>query len=601
VAAPLLNQRDLEFMLYELFDVESMISRERYADHNRETFDAAIGTSRAVAEKYFLPIRQKVDTHPPTFDGEKVQMIPEIKVALDAVVAAGLASPGADYDLGGMQLPALVTAVSGAYLNAAASTTMGYIGLTNANANLINAHGTPEQIQTWVEPMRSGRFAGTMAMTEPGAGSGLADLTTTAVPAEDGSYRITGNKIFISGGEHELNENIVHLVLARVKGAPKGIKGISLFIVPKYLVAEDGSLGARNDVNLAGLFHKMGGRGQTSTALNFGEKGGAVGFLVGEENRGLTYMFHMMNEARIMVGSGAALLALAGYQYSLDYAKERPQGRLPSNKDPLSPPVNIIEHPDVRRMLLAQKAYAEGAYALCLLGTQLADDEQTAATEEERQQAHLLLDFLTPMIKSWPSEYGPKANSLAIQVLGGHGYINEHPVEMMYRDNRLNPIHEGTTGIQSLDLLARKVPQNNLAGYLACLAAMEASIVEARALNGLDEFATQLSGAIETLKSVTETLLGAMLEKNIDLVLANSVKYLDLFGQVVIAWMWLQQATVATRALERDVHEADQQFYRGKIQAMRYFFRYELPEIEPWAKLLVALDDTCYEMQQDWF
>ena len=384
MAAPLLNQRDLDFMLYELFDVESMTSRERYSDHNRETFDAAINTSRVVAEKYFLPIRQKVDTNQPTFDGEKVHMIPEIKVALDAVVEAGLATPGADYELGGMQLPALVAAVSGAYLNAAASTTMGYIGLTNANANLINAHGTPEQKKKWVEPMISGRFAGTMAMSEPSAGSSLADLTTYAVPGDDGTYRITGNKIWISGGDHELNENIVHLVLARIKGAPKGIKGISLFIVPKFLVNDDGSLGARNDVTLAGLFHKMGGRGQTSTALNFGEKGGAVGYLVGEEHRGLMYMFHMMNEARIMVGSGAAIMALCGYQYSLDYAKERPQGRLPSNKDPAAPPVNIIEHADVRRMLLAQKAYAEGAYALCLLGTKLADDEHTAPTEDER-------------------------------------------------------------------------------------------------------------------------------------------------------------------------------------------------------------------------
>ena len=601
MTAPLLDQRDLEFMLYELFDAESLTSRERYADHNRETFDAAISTSRTVAEKYFLPIRQKVDTHQPTFDGEKVQMIPEIKEALDAVVAAGLASPSADYELGGMQLPALVASVSGAYLSAAASMTMGYIGLTNANANLINAHGTEQQKQKWLEPMLTGRFAGTMAMSEPGAGSSLADLTTSAVPEGDGTYRITGNKIWISGGDHELNENIVHLVLARVKGAPKGVKGISLFIVPKFLVNDDGSLGERNDVTLAGLFHKMGGRGQTSTALNFGEKDGAVGYLVGEENRGLMYMFHMMNEARIMVGSGAAITALCGYQYSLDYARERPQGRLPSSKDPMSPPVNIIEHADVRRMLLAQKAYAEGGYALCLLGSSLVDDEHTAPTEEERQRAHELLDFLIPIIKTWPSEYGPRANYFAIQVLGGSGYVNEHPVEMMYRDNRLNPIHEGTTGIQSLDLLARKVPQNGLAGYLACIAEMEATISIAQEMSELNGFADELQGAIVTLKQVTEFLLGSMMEKNIDLVLANSVKYLDLFGNVVIAWIWLKQGIVAANALAAKPHAADENFYRGKLQAMRYFFRFELPEIQPWARLLLDLDDTTHEMSPDWF
>ena len=599
--APLLSRRDLEFMLYEVFEVESSLTRERYSDHNRETIDAAIDVAQAIAENYFLPIRQKVDTNQPTFDGEKVQMIPEIKVAIDAVIESGLASPGADYELGGMQLPALATAATGAYLNAAGSTTMGYIGLTNANANLIDAHGTQEQKDKWVQPQRSGRFAGTMAMSEPGAGSSLSDLTTTAIPQQDGTYRITGNKIWISGGDHELTENIVHLVLARVKGAVKGVKGISLFIVPKFMVNDDGSLGERNDVTLAGLFHKMGGRGQTSTALNFGEKEGAVGYLVGEENRGLMYMFHMMNEARIMVGSGAAIIALAGYQYSLDYAKERPQGRLPSAKDPLASPVNIIEHADVKRMLLAQKAYSEGAYALCLFGTMLADDEHTAHTEEERAAAHELLDFLTPVIKSWPSEYGPKANSMAIQVLGGAGYVNEHPVEMMYRDNRLNPIHEGTTGIQSLDLLARKVPQNGLAGYTACLNAIGDTIAEARASAELSEAAEQLSAAVDTLKEVTEFLLGSMAEKDIDLVLANSVKYLDLFGNVVIAWMWLKQGIVACRGLAADPHEEDANFYRGKLQAMQYFSRYDLPEIETWAALLMKLDGTCKDMQNNWF
>lgn len=599
--APLLDRRDLEFMLYEVFDVEACLTRERYSDHNRETIDAALDVAQAIAENYFLPIRQKVDTNQPTFDGEHVQMIPEIKQALDAVIEAGLASPGADYEVGGMQLPALATSAASAYLNAAASTTMGYIGLTNANANLIDAHGTEEQKAKWVAPQRSGRFAGTMAMSEPGAGSSLSDLTTSAQPEDDGSYRIVGNKIWISGGDHELNENIVHLVLARVKGAPKGVKGISLFIVPKFLVNDDGSLGARNDVTLAGLFHKMGGRGQTSTALNFGEKEGAVGYLVGEENRGLMYMFHMMNEARIMVGTGAAVTALCGYQYSLDYARERPQGRLPSNKDPLSAPVNIIEHADVKRMLLAQKAYAEGAYALCLLGTQLADDEHTAPTADARAAAHELLDFLTPVIKTWPSEYGPKANYNAIQVLGGSGYVNEHPVEMMYRDNRLNPIHEGTTGIQSLDLLARKVPQNNLAGYRACLEAIGQCIAQAREDEALSAYAAELETAVETVSRTTEFLMASMLEKDIDLVLANSVKYLDLFGHLIIGWMWLKQGLVASAALAAAPHDADVAFYRGKLQALRYFFRYELPEIEAWSALLMRLDDTCLAMENDWF
>jgi butyryl-CoA dehydrogenase len=420
--APIISQRDLEFMVYEFFKCEELTQRKRYADHNRETFDATIDIARRIAEDQFLPIQMKLDANQPTFDGERVHMIPELKVALDTVIESGLGASTADFELGGMQLPNVVASAAYAYLSAAGSTALGFIGLTNANANLISEHGSAEQIEKWVVPMREGRFAGTMALTEPGAGSGLADLTTSAVRHDDGTYRVTGNKIFISGGDHELNENIVHLVLARIKGAPAGVKGISLFIVPKYMVNEDGSVGERNDVNLAGLWHKMGGRGHTSTTLAFGEDGGAVGYLVGEEHKGLSYMFHMMNEARILVGTGAACTALTGYQYSLDYAKERPQGRLLSNKDPLSQPVNIIQHPDVRRMLLAQKAYSEGAFALCLYGSALYDDSQTAPSEEERARASLLLDFLTPIIKTWPSEYGPKANDLAIQVMGGHGY-----------------------------------------------------------------------------------------------------------------------------------------------------------------------------------
>jgi butyryl-CoA dehydrogenase len=599
--APILDQRDLEFMLYELFDSEQLCERDRYSDHSRETFDAAITTGKVLAEKYFLPMQKKVDRNEPTFDGKTISMIPEIKIAVDAVIESGIASSSADFELGGMQLPPLVSSVASSYLSAAGSTAMGYIGLTNANANLIDAYGTAEQKQKWVEPMRAGRFAGTMAMTEPDAGSGLADLTSSAELNPDGSYSVRGNKVYISGGDHNLNENIVHLVLARIKGAPKGVKGISLFIVPKIMVNDDGSLGEPNDVVLAGLFHKMGGKAQTSCAMNFGEKDGAIGYLVGEEHKGLTYMFHMMNEARILVGTGASLTALTGYQYSLDYAKNRPQGRLPSNKNPSAPMVNIVEHADVRRMLLAQKAYAEGAYALCLLGTQLGDDALTAPLEQDRKDAFTLLDFLTPMIKTWPSEYGPKANYLAIQVLGGAGYTNEYPVEMFYRDNRLNPIHEGTTGIQSLDLLARKVPQNGLAGYNACLTAMQKTIDIAGKDEALSGFAQELSAAIVTLKRVTETMLGGMMEKNIDLVLANSVAYLDLFGNVVMAWVWLKQGVAASNGLSANPHPADENFYRGKIQALQYFYRFELPQIDAWAKLLTDFDDTTYAMQVDWF
>ena len=601
MAASILNVRDLHFYLFELFDAQALTARPRYAEHSKETYLAAIETGRKIAQRYFLPIRQKVDVQQPTFDGKQVHMLPEIKPAIDAVIQSGLACPEADYEWGGMQLPAIVASVATSFLSAAGSTTLGYTSLTNANCNLIEAHGTPEQIEKWVVPMRQGRFAGTMAMTEPSAGSGLADLTTSATRTEEGRYLITGNKIFISGGDHNLSENIVHLVLARIKGAPKGIKGVSLFIVPKYLVDETGAVGSRNDVSLAGLFHKMGGRGQTSCAINFGEQGGSIGYLVGEENQGIRYMFHMMNEARIMVGTSAALTALSGYQYSLDYAKERRQGRLPSSRDPLSAPVRIIEHADVRRMLLAQKAYAEGAYSLCLFGAQLADDVRTAPDEAERRSAKVLLDFLTPIIKSWPSEYGPRANSLAIQVLGGHGYTNEHPVEMFYRDNRLNSIHEGTYGVQSLDLLARKVPADNMAGYTNCISRMRDDIETATQHPALQEPAAALLAAIQVLEETTGAVLGGMQKLHIDLALANSVKYLELFGNVVVAWMWLKQGIAASAGLARDPHEDDRNFYLGKLQALKYFYAYELPEIQVWKQILCDFEDAFYMAREEWF
>ena len=600
MSAPIMNRRDIEFYLYEMFNVEALTNRERYQDHDKETFNGAIDTAQAIAEKYFLPIRQKVDMNEPTFDGEKIHMIPEIKIGLDAVMDAGLSAPTTDYEMGGMQLPLVAASGAFAYLSSVASTSLGYLSLTHANCNLIEAHGTDEQIEKWVQPMRDGRFAGTMAMTEPGAGSGLADLTTTATKDENGNYKLTGNKIFISGGDHDLNDNIVHLVLARVKGAPKGVKGISLFIVPKFLVNDDGSVGERNEVALAGLFHKMGGRGHTSTALSFGEKDGAVAYLVGEENKGLMYMFHMMNEARILVGTGAALTALIGFQYSLHYAKERPQGRLLSCKDPHSPPVNIIEHPDVKRMLLTQKAYSEGAYSLCLYGHQLADDEKTALTEEERSKAKIILDFLTPMIKSWPSEWGPKSNDLAIQVLGGHGYTNEHPVELFYRDNRLNPIHEGTTGVQSLDLLCRKVPMNGSQGYNMFIDEMNSTIDEVSQQQNLQPFAEQLKHAIENLKNVTAEVLAAAKTEQIDLVYSNSVSYLNMFGHITIAWLWLKQAAIADNALAEQPHVDDKKFYQGKVQAMKYFFNSELPLTYHWGNLVKNIDSTSYDTQADW-
>ncbi len=598
---PLLNDRDLEFMLYELLDSEQLLQRERYKDHSREVFNATLQTAKTIAEKYFANHNAKGDANEPTFDGEKVHLIAETKQAWDAYAEAGFLAAHYDFDEGGMQMPEVVLRIANAYISAANIASAGYGFLSLGAANLLRSFGSEAQKRRFIPPMQEGRFAGTMALTEPGQGSALADIKTYAEPQDDGSYRLFGQKMYISGGDQSITENIVHMVLAKIKGAPAGVKGISLFICPKVLVNEDGSLGERNDVALAGLLHKMGYRNTTSTVLNFGENGGAEAYLVGEPHRGLQYMFQMMNEARIGVGLGAAILGYQGYNYSLNYARERPQGRLPSCNDPHAPQINIIEHADVRRMLLAQKAYAEGALALCLYASSLFEDSQTAATEEQRDHAFEILDLLTPVVKSWPSKYGLKANELAIQVLGGAGYIREYPVEQYYRDNRLNPIHEGAEAIHGLDILGRKVPLKNMKGYRLFKQAVALSIETARAIELTTEFVKPLERALDTLDGVTHSLL-LSISKDVDLGLANATIYLDLFGRVAVSWIWLQQAVVAARGLGKSgLHSDDDNFYRGKLQAARYFYQWELPQIQHQATLLKEDNAVCFDMKNAWF
>jgi alkylation response protein AidB-like acyl-CoA dehydrogenase len=469
----LLSRRDLDFLLFEWLRVEELTKRGRFAEHSAETFAGVLDLCQELATRYFAPHNKDGDAHEPTFDGTRVTIIPQAKEALDAFAQADLISMSMDQQLGGAQLPTAVAAAGLAWFHAANISTAAYVLLTLANANLLAKYGTAEQIDTFVKPMLAGRFSGTMCLSETQAGSSLADIVTRAEPRDDGTYRVFGSKMWISGGDHELTENIVHLVLAKIPGGPAGTKGISLFIVPKFLVDTDGSVGERNDVVLAGLNHKMGTRGITNTVLNFGEgtfrpngEAGAVGYLVGEPHRGIAYMFHMMNEARLGVGLGAIALGYTGYLKSLEYARERPQGRPPTVKDLSTPQVPIIEHADVKRMLLAQKSYVEGALALALYCGRLIDIQHSAESEEELESTTLLLDILTPIAKSWPSQWCLEANSLAIQVHGGYGYTREYDVEQHYRDNRLNPIHEGTHGIQSLDLLGRKVIQRNGAGLI---------------------------------------------------------------------------------------------------------------------------------------
>jgi alkylation response protein AidB-like acyl-CoA dehydrogenase len=610
----------IDFLLHDWLATTSLTERERFSDHSRETFDAVLDTCERIAREKYAPFNRLVDTQEPHFDGEKVILPQATHDAYKAYAESGMLSAAQDYAMGGMQLPYSVEAAATAFF-ACASVSIGSGMLTTGNANLLMAHGTAAQKDVFSKNEFSGRWAGTMCLSEPQAGSSLSDVATRAVPDGDdfasdalgARYRLKGNKMWISSGEHEMTENIIHLVLAKIPDADgklvPGTRGISLFIVPKKMVNAQGELtGVRNDVALAGLNHKLGWRGTTNTLLNFGEgkfpvgdagpygKGaGAVGYLVGQPGKGLQCMFHMMNEARIGVGIAATMLGLAGYYASLDYAKNRPQGRPmgAGGKDAAQPQTRIIEHADVKRMLLAQKSYGEGALALELYCARLVDEHHTAGGQKA-DEARLLLEVLTPIAKSWPSEWCLEANSLAIQVHGGYGYTRDFPVEQYWRDNRLNMIHEGTHGIQALDLLGRKVLMEEGRGMQLLAARMSATMARACAIPALAAHASALGKALQDVGNATK---GAWSTGNPNDALANAVPYLQAFGHTVLAWIWLD---VCTAALQADP-ELTQLATQGRLGCTQFFFHYELPKIGAWLGVVQSRDLTCANFSEDAF
>jgi len=616
----------VDFLLYQWLNAEKLQTRERFADHSRETFDAVLDTSERIAREKYAPFNRVVDTEEPRTetepDGTLRVVLPQATYeARRAYAESGLLSAAQDYDIGGMQLPYTVEAAANSFF-AAASISIGSNLLTSGNANLLMVHGTDLQKQVFALNEFNGRWSGTMCLSEPQAGSSLSDVATRAVPDGEGfesdplgpRYRLKGNKMWISSGDHELTENIVHLVLAKIPGPDgklvPGTKGISLFIVPKQLVNTNGQLtGVRNDVALAGLNHKLGWRGTTNTLLNFGEgkypvdgQAGAVGYLVGQPGKGLHCMFHMMNEARIGIGMAATMLGLAGYYASLDYAKNRPQGRPVQGpkdgaaavvKDAAQPQVRIVEHADVKRMLLAQKSYGEGALALNLFCARLVDEQHTgdAAAADE---ARLLLEVLTPIAKSWPSEWCLEANSLAIQIHGGYGYTRDFPVEQYWRDNRLNMIHEGTHGIQAMDLLGRKVLMEGGRGLQLLAGRINATIERAIQVPALAAHANALGKALQDVGAATKAAWATGQPAD---ALSNAVPYMQAFGHTVLAWVWLDvaQATLAADAALAQPASV------GRMGAMRFFFHYELPKIGAWLQVVSTRDATCASFPEEAF
>lgn len=601
-------RKTLEFMMYNWLKVQDLTQRERYAAHSRETFDSVLDVSEKIAVEQFEPLNRLTDDQEPEYVNGAVKLPDGVAEALKAYADSGLLAAGHDEDVGGMQLPYVIDMAANTFFAFNSISLSAYAMLTYANANLLMAHGSEAQKNAFALPQLQGRYFGTMCLSEPSAGSSLGDITTKAVPDGDDyqdcalgpRYQIKGSKMWISGAEHDLTDNIIHLVLAKIPDEngqlPAGPKGISLFVVPKFLVETNGTItSTRNDVVLTGLNHKLGYRGIPNTLLSFGENTGAIGYRIGEPGQGLSLMFHMMNEARINIGMGAAMLGYAGYKASLHYARERRQGHLRSNKGTRrgSAQVTLIEHPDVKRMLLAQKSFSEGALALVLYCANLIDEKRTG-TQEQQQRAHALLELLTPIAKSWPSEWCLEANSLAIQVLGGSGYTRDFPVEQFWRDNRLNMIHEGTHGIQGLDLLGRKVRQNDGTDFTLWLSEVRKTTAQAQGHADLKGYAHDLEVQLQHLIRATEL---SQQDDKVEMSLAHATPYMQAFGHIVLAWLWLQVTLAA--ADSSDTLDAD--FIAGKRAAMHYFFAYELGRAQGWLNLILAEDDAVTTMQDDWF
>jgi butyryl-CoA dehydrogenase len=599
VAVKFVSERNIKFLLYEVFDVESLTQYEYYSEHNRKMFDMVLKAAVKLGKDLLFPIFEEMDRNQPELVNGEVKVHPSVKTIMQEFGEGGWISSRVPFDRDGEQLPSMVADVCEFIFAAANYSANAYPGLTFGASHLIESFGSKELYDTYVPSMRAGDWQGTMALTEPEAGSSLSDITTMAEPTDEGYYRIKGQKIFISAGDHDGVDNVVHLMLAKIEGAPAGVKGISLFVVPKKRIDDNGNL-APNDVIASGVYHKLGYRGCPIVQLSMGDKNDCHGWLVGEPHNGLKYMFQMMNEARIGVGMGATAMATAAYYASLDYSRSRLQGRKMGQKDPNLPPVPIIEHADVKRMLLFQRAVIEGALSLIMQCSKYVDF-QMVLSGEDKEKYHLLLEILTPIAKSYPSEMGILSISQGLQCLGGSGYCDDYPLEQYYRDCRIHPIHEGTTGIQGMDLLGRKVIMKNGQAFLLFINEIEETIGSAQQYGELRGFANDLNTTLTDLQDVTQHLITIAQQQGPEAFLADATLYLDFFSIVTIAWQWLLQGVAAQKALNNGAKKADQNFYRGKLFALRYFFAYELPKTLGLARRLLDEDRLTVEMRDEYF
>lgn len=578
------SRKNIDFWLYDVHNAEALTELPYFADHSKETFDMTLDSAAHIGDNNMFPYYTDMDRNQPELVNGEVTVHPKIKDYLKAAGEAGLIGADFSYDDGGAQIPSVIQGMVG-HIFMSANNGMAYTGLTSGAARLIAAFGNDKLKETYVGKMLNGQWQGTMCLTEPQAGSSLSDITATATRTSEGHFLLKGQKIFISAGDHPACDNIVHLLIARIEGAPAGTKGISLFVVPKVL--EDGT---KNDVSNMGIYHKLGQRAVPAMHLGFGDNNACVAYLLGEENKGLSYMFQMMNEARIGVGLTGASIACGAYHAALEYAKERPQSRRLNNKAALdNPQIPIIQHPDVRRMLLFQKAAVEGSMSLLTEVGIYQDKAHAMEDPAEKSKYFQLLELLTPVAKTYPCESGVQVCSNAVQVFGGYGFTEDFPVEQYYRDIRITPIYEGTTGIQSLDLLGRKVLMGKGAAIKLLYNEIFDTIGLATNVEGLADYAGELKCELADLQLVTKHLAGVAQGGDVELFLSDANLYMEQFSLVVIGWQWLKMGLAAKqKMLVTSADDSDAMaFLESKIQTMKYFFHYELPKTMALSKRLM--------------
>jgi len=596
MAEQYISSRNLQFVLHEMLKIENLNRFERFQDYDKDSINLALEAAKSISDSLLFPYYMEMDKKKAYYKDGVVHTHPILREVMQTLGEGGWIGGADDYDFNGQQMPATLYNAGFLTMYAANANAAAHGTLTTGAANLIRSFANKELNDYYIPKLYSGQWQGTMALTEPQAGSSLTDITSSASPTgKPGEYKIKGQKIYISSGDHQGVDNVVHLTLAKVDGAPLGTKGISLFVVPKY--REENGEFVSNDVTTAGIYGKMGQKGYVAAHLMYGESDDCYGYLVGNEHSGLSYMFQMMNEARIGTGMMATGSASAAYYASLKYAHERPQGRHLSNKDPKLPQVPIIEHADVKRMLMYQKAVVEGSVALTMLCSHY-HDIATNAEGEEAKNAHIKLELLTPICKSFPAEWAIQSVSNGMQVLGGAGYCDDFPLEQLYRDVRINAIYEGTTAIHGLDLLGRKVMMENGQALQVLLAEVQADMAAAQDFEALKPYSDALAKNLNGLGEVTMKLMKLAMNDKPEVFTSEATTYLEYFATMIVGWLWIKQAVVAAKALEGASGD-EQTFYQSKIKTMEFYFEYEMVKTSGMRKRLLSDNRLTLDMSQD--